>query len=50
MVGMAFVQGGYFLVTGVWPLLHIESFQKVTRHNAEDEGAVGTRAHSPAAS
>ena len=30
MVGIAFVQGCYFLIMGIWPLLHIESFQKVT--------------------
>ena len=30
MVGIAFVQGCYFLITGIWPLLHIGSFQKVT--------------------
>jgi hypothetical protein len=23
-------QGGYYAVTGVWPLIHIDSFQKVT--------------------
>jgi len=30
MAGIAFVQGCYFLAAGMWPLLHIESFQKVT--------------------
>ena len=27
---VAYAQGLYFLVTGVWPLVHIESFQAVT--------------------
>lgn len=27
---LAWVQGGYFLVTGLWPLLSIETFQLVT--------------------
>ncbi len=27
---VALVQGCYFLLTGIWPLLHIGSFQKVT--------------------
>jgi hypothetical protein len=26
----ALAQGGYFLVTGVWPLLHMRSFEAVT--------------------
>jgi hypothetical protein len=30
MVRVALVQGCYFLVTGVWPLLHMDSFQKIT--------------------
>ncbi|MCL5280879.1 MAG: hypothetical protein M1376_13350 [Planctomycetes bacterium] len=30
MTGIALVQGCYFFLTGIWPLLHIESFQKVT--------------------
>jgi len=27
---LAWTQGGYFLITGFWPLIHIESFQSVT--------------------
>jgi hypothetical protein len=27
---VAYAQGGYYLVTGVWPLLHIRSFEWVT--------------------
>jgi len=30
MIGVAFAQGCYFLIAGIWPLLHIKSFQKVT--------------------
>jgi hypothetical protein len=30
LTAVAAVQGVYFLVTGVWPLLHIESFMAVT--------------------
>jgi hypothetical protein len=30
LVAVAAVQGVYFLVTGVWPLVHIESFLAVT--------------------
>jgi hypothetical protein len=30
MTGIAFLQGAYFLVSGAWALVHIESFQKVT--------------------
>ena len=27
---LALLQGIYFLITGIWPLLHIDSFQKIT--------------------
>jgi len=27
---VAFVQGSYFLITGIWSLIHIDSFQRVT--------------------
>jgi uncharacterized membrane protein YhfC len=27
---LALIQGIYFLITGIWPLLHIDSFQKIT--------------------
>ena len=30
MTTLAYVHGGYLLVTGLWSLLHFESFQKVT--------------------
>jgi hypothetical protein len=30
MTAIALVQGCYFLALGLWPVLHIESFQKVT--------------------
>jgi hypothetical protein len=30
MRAMAFVQGCYFLLTGVWPLVHLRSFLAVT--------------------
>lgn len=30
LVAMAWLQGIYFFVTGVWPILHIESFVAVT--------------------
>ena len=30
MTVVAIVQGVYFLITGVWPLVHMDSFQKVT--------------------
>lgn len=30
MTDIAVVQGCYFLATGIWPLVHIASFQKVT--------------------
>ncbi len=30
MVFVALVQGFYYLVTGVWPILHMDSFLKVT--------------------
>jgi hypothetical protein len=29
-VGLCWTQGIYFLLTGVWPLVHVDSFQKVT--------------------
>ena len=32
---VAFAQGSYFLVTGAWALVHIESFQKVTGPKAD---------------
>jgi hypothetical protein len=30
MVTVALVQGFYYLITGVWPILHMRSFLKVT--------------------
>ncbi|MDB5185562.1 MAG: hypothetical protein JWL85_85 [Candidatus Saccharibacteria bacterium] len=30
MYNIAMVQGAYYLITGLWPLFHIESFEKVT--------------------
>ena len=30
MTWLAFVQGIYFLITGVWPLVSIDTFQRVT--------------------
>jgi hypothetical protein len=30
VAALAFLQGAYFLVSGAWALVHIESFQKVT--------------------
>jgi hypothetical protein len=30
MMQVVFVQGCYFLITGMWPILGIDSFQKVT--------------------
>jgi hypothetical protein len=30
MVAVALVQGFYFLATGLWPLVHSQSFQKIT--------------------
>ncbi len=28
--GLAWSQGGYYLATGLWPILHLRSFEKVT--------------------
>jgi hypothetical protein len=30
LVAICWLQGGYYLITGVWPLVHVESFQRVT--------------------
>lgn len=30
LLKVALIQGAYYLVTGVWPLVHIDSFQLVT--------------------
>jgi hypothetical protein len=30
MFYLALAQGGYFFITGVWPLLHIRSFMRIT--------------------
>jgi hypothetical protein len=30
------VQGIYFLITGIWPLLHLGSFEMVTGHKTDD--------------
>jgi hypothetical protein len=32
---IAAIQGGYFLITGLWPLFHIDSFQAVTGPKAD---------------
>ena len=29
-VALAYAQGGFYLVTGIWPLVSIGSFQRVT--------------------
>lgn len=34
---MACVQGCYFLATGIWPLLHIRSFERVTGGKRKDQ-------------
>ena len=33
---LAFVQGGYFLITGVWPLIAMPSFEAVTGPKTDD--------------
>jgi hypothetical protein len=30
MTALAIVQGSYYLITGLWAIVHIESFQKIT--------------------
>jgi hypothetical protein len=35
-VAVATVQGAYFLLTGVWPILHIRSFEAVTGPKTDD--------------
>jgi len=35
MVRVALAQGCYFLITGIWPLLHIKSFQMVTERKTD---------------
>ena len=30
MLTLAMIQGAYFLATGIWPLLHLASFMRVT--------------------
>jgi energy-converting hydrogenase Eha subunit E len=35
-LAVAFVQGVYFFVTGVWPILHIPSFEAVTGPKTDD--------------
>jgi hypothetical protein len=30
LVALCWLQGGYYLITGVWPLVHVKSFQWVT--------------------
>jgi hypothetical protein len=30
MQSTAFTQGGYYLVTGLWPVLHLRSFEAIT--------------------
>jgi hypothetical protein len=36
VVGLLWVQGLYFLVTGLWPIIHIESFELVTGEKTDD--------------
>jgi hypothetical protein len=33
---LCWIQGVYFLLTGVWPLLHLESFEAVTGEKTDD--------------
>jgi hypothetical protein len=33
---IATIQGGYFLATGLWPLVHVESFQAVTGRKTDN--------------
>jgi heme O synthase-like polyprenyltransferase len=33
---LLFLQSGYFLLTGIWPLLHFESFELVTGPKTDD--------------
>lgn len=36
ITGLLWGQGGYYLATGVWPLVDIETFEKVTGPKTED--------------
>jgi hypothetical protein len=36
LVAAATAQGGYFVVTGLWPLVHMRSFEAVTGRKRED--------------
>ena len=36
LTAVAIVQGVYFLLTGVWPLVHIDSFEAITGEKIDD--------------
>ena len=35
------VQGSYYLVTGLWPLVHLASFEAITGPKVDAGGAAG---------